>query len=434
MAKGGVIAVIDADETTTTSSRRTPLLSHKESVYTRCLSHADDELKSFRSCLRYLCVDQSDLPHAVASWSLFVFLAILVPLFAHLFFVHHRRPYDSVVQLSLSSASSLSFISLSAFVRRFGLRRFLFLDRLRRDSERVQLGYTAQLSRSFRILSFFVLPCFSLDAIYKLFWFYEVFLSSHSASRLPLAAAAATCLLELASWIYRTAIFFLVCVLFRLICHLQILRMEDFVGAFNDETDVAAVLKEHLRIRRQLSIISHRYRAFIISCLVLVTISQFATLLLTTRPHAQVNFFTAGELVLCSIGLVTGILICLRSAAKITHKTQAITSHAATWHVCATVESFNADAEDPSVSEPPTNNSSDDTDEDEDDLDDRKLMSSTVNTISYHKRQALVTYLENNRAGITVFGFVVDRTWLHALFMIEFSLVMWLLGKTVGIS
>ena len=45
-----------------------------------------------------------------------------------------------------------------------------------------------------------------------------------------------------------------------------------------------------------------------------------------------------------------------------------------------------------------------------------------------------VTYLENNRAGITVFGFVVDRTWLHALFMIEFSLVMWLLGKTIGIS
>lgn len=45
-----------------------------------------------------------------------------------------------------------------------------------------------------------------------------------------------------------------------------------------------------------------------------------------------------------------------------------------------------------------------------------------------------VTYLENNRAGITVYGFVVDRAWLHALFMIEFSLVMWLLGKTVGIS
>jgi hypothetical protein len=45
-----------------------------------------------------------------------------------------------------------------------------------------------------------------------------------------------------------------------------------------------------------------------------------------------------------------------------------------------------------------------------------------------------VTYLENNQAGITVFGFVVDRTCLHALFMIEFSLVMWLLGKTIGIS
>jgi hypothetical protein len=36
--------------------------------------------------------------------------------------------------------------------------------------------------------------------------------------------------------------------------------------------------------------------------------------------------------------------------------------------------------------------------------------------------------------GPEVYGFVMDRELLHALFMIEFSLVMWLLGKTVGIS
>jgi len=70
----------------------------------------------------------------------------------------------------------------------------------------------------------------------------------------------------------------------------------------------------------------------------------------------------------------------------------------------------------------------------EDSVDTSRFTSFHATNISFQKRQALVTYLENNRAGITVFGFVVDRTWLHALFMIEFSLVMWLLGKTIGIS
>ena len=45
-----------------------------------------------------------------------------------------------------------------------------------------------------------------------------------------------------------------------------------------------------------------------------------------------------------------------------------------------------------------------------------------------------VTYLENNRAGLTVFGFMLDRTWLHSIFVIQLALLLWLLNKTVGIS
>lgn len=43
-----------------------------------------------------------------------------------------------------------------------------------------------------------------------------------------------------------------------------------------------------------------------------------------------------------------------------------------------------------------------------------------------------VTYLENNRAGITVFGFMLDRTWLHTIFGIEMALTLWLLNKTIS--
>ncbi|RLN03084.1 uncharacterized protein C2845_PM13G12080 [Panicum miliaceum] len=67
---------------------------------------------------------------------------------------------------------------------------------------------------------------------------------------------------------------------------------------FGRFADVATVLQlqHHRRIREQLRKISHRYRKYIVSSLILVSASQFAVLLSTTRPHAVVNLATAGEL------------------------------------------------------------------------------------------------------------------------------------------
>ncbi|KAL0306327.1 UNVERIFIED_CONTAM: hypothetical protein Sradi_6050000 [Sesamum radiatum] len=117
--------------------------------------------------------------------------------------------------------------------------------------------------------------------------------------------------------------------------------MQDFAQVFQVDSDVESVLREHLRIRRHLSIISHRFRAFILWALIFITASQFASLLMTTRPNADVNIFHAEKLAVCSVSLLSGLLSLLRSAARITHKAQAVTSLAAKWHVCATIDSFN---------------------------------------------------------------------------------------------
>ncbi|XP_020270747.1 uncharacterized protein LOC109845910 [Asparagus officinalis] len=332
---------------------------------------------------------------------------------------------------------------MSALMRRFGLRRLLFLDKIVRESKKVQLGYVQQLNRSFRILSLFVMPIFLAECGYKVWWYL-------GARRIPflgneVASDVVACALELASWIYRTTIFFLVCVLFRLICFLQIMRLQDFTAVFQEESEVAAILEDHLKIRKQLMVISHRFRMFIVAGTILVTASQFAALLLITRTNGDVNLFNTGELALCSVVLITGLLICLRSATKITHKAQALTKHAAKWHVCATVDSFNVDPETPSadvvsVVFPDSNNVENEESNEEDEADDEdeyqalKLVPPHANTISFQKRQALVTYLENNAAGITVFGFVLDRKYLHMVFMVELSLNLWVLGKTIGIS
>lgn len=356
------------------------------------------------------------------------------------------------------------------------------------------------LQRSMKLLCIFVLPCFGFECAYKIWWYIT------GASELPYfyntyASNIIACILQLCSWLYRISIYILACILYQLICYLHLVKMEDFAQFFQKEAEVVSILQEHLRIRRNLRIISHRYRAFILLSLILVTASQFVSLLTITRSSAHNNIFEAGELAvsllsqtfnhniqsqnllekfswwvslllsqLCSISLVTGLFICLRSATKITHRAQSITSLAARWHVCATINSYDdLDGETPTaqITAPQVFPVTDDWESDEevdgDDLDNTKINPIYAQTVSYQKRQALgewkhiaynvlsayfgaleviirllacvaVTYLENNRAGITVFGFMMDRTWLHAIFGIELGLLLWLLNKTIGIS
>ncbi|RWW11529.1 hypothetical protein BHE74_00028985 [Ensete ventricosum] len=99
-------------EVTTSSSTEPLLLSRVLSA--RSLSRVDIELRNFRSYLRLMCVDQSNGRHAVVSWSLFLILGVFVPTASH--FVLSYAPTccscDVVVQLSLTSASGLSYICL----------------------------------------------------------------------------------------------------------------------------------------------------------------------------------------------------------------------------------------------------------------------------------------------------------------------------------
>lgn len=433
----------------------TPLMSpalNRGRALNRTSSYAMDELRDFRSWLKLLCVDQSNAWTACLSWFVFVALVLVVPALSHfvLACTHcddlHTRPYDAVAQLSLSGVAALSFLCLSTFVSRYGLRRFLFFDKLCDESETVRRGYTKQLHRSLKLLFVFVLPCFAAESAYKIWWYGS---GGTRVSFLGNAVVSNTvaCVLELLSWFYRTVVFFLVCVLFRLICCLQILRLQDFAEVFHVDSDVESVLREHLRIRRHLRIISHRYRSFILWALIFITASQFASLLMTTRATADVNIYHTGELAVCSVSLLAGLLILLRSATKITHKAQAVTCLAAKWHVCATVDSFDTveaettagqrgdDREQFFSGSSDGSSDVDDVGDEEDEMDNSNFVPSyAYSTISFQKRQALVTYFENNRAGITIYGFMLDRSSLHTIFGIEMSLVLWLLGKTVGIS
>ncbi|KAH9605424.1 hypothetical protein KSS87_001019 [Heliosperma pusillum] len=421
--------------------------SHK--TFNRMPSLANDELQSFRTCLSWMCVDQSTWLSACISWFVFVIFALIVPAFSHFYLAcptcdaHHHRPFDTVVQLSLSSVAALSFLCLSHFVRKYGLRRFLFLDKLVDQSDSVRHHYTSQFNKSLKILLAFVIPCFALESAYKIWWYASGATQIGFLGSTVLSDTIA-CTFELLSWLYRTLVFFLVCVLFRIICYLQLLRLKDFATAFEINSDVASVLMEHLSIRKHLRIISHRYRRFILGSLILITMSLFTSLLVSTRSNADMGPFRAGELLLCSITLVSGLMIILRSATKITHKAQAVTRLASKWHVCATIDSFTISETEtpvghtthhPFSSVSPGHSDEDEAGSEEDDVDNTNFLPAyAYSSISFQKRQALVKYFENNKAGISVYGFMLDRSWLQLIFGVELSLTLWLLSKTVGIS
>lgn len=409
------------------------------------------ELRNFRSYLRWVYVDHSNVYKAGLSWSVFFTLAFVVPILSHFLLDcptcdrDHSRPYHIPVQISLSVVATLSFFSISSWDRKYGLSRFLFLDKLSDDSLKIQQGYSEQMQGTMKLILRWGLPCFIAECAYKLWWYIS------GTSQIPyygdvLLSSIIMGALELCSWLYRTSIFFLVCVLFRLICYLQILRLDEFARVFQRETEVGSILLEHLRMRRNLRIISHRFRGFILSSLLLVTASQLIFLLMVIKPHADVDVLKAGELALVSITLVSGLFLLLRGATKMTHKAQAITGLASKWHICATINSFdNIEGETPTTANAISaqaiaaniswgSSSDDEVGDEEDELDNTKLLIPIyTQTISFHKRQALVTYLENNKAGITVFGFMLDRTWLHSIFGIQLALCLWLLNKTVGV-
>lgn len=123
----------------------------------------------------WLFLDQSNIWKTGLSWSMFFLLTICVPLLSHLVYqcsacdFHHTRPFDSIVQSSLSVFSAVSFFSLLSFSRKYGLRRFLFLDKMCDVSDEVRHGYSDQLHVCLFISSLYAVLLSFLLIIYSIF-------------------------------------------------------------------------------------------------------------------------------------------------------------------------------------------------------------------------------------------------------------------------
>lgn len=277
-------------------------------TYGRSKSLIFDELRKFRITLKWCALDHSSCYGKFISYLTFILLAIIVPIVSSIAVkVPASSPdddpisFNKLVQLPESGLAAIGFFTLSRFFQKYGLRQLLFLDGLGEDSLNVRRGYTSELDKAFRYLACILLPSFFVELAHKIIFFSTVKIS------LPCISPGAPLnsimfLLVLASWVYRTGVFLLVCVFFRLTCELQILRFEGFHNLFEGcESDSTVIFEEHVRIKKQLLVTSHRYRFFIIACLVTITVSQFVALLLVFASKSEKTFFNSGDLLVSII-------------------------------------------------------------------------------------------------------------------------------------
>ncbi|KAK7260764.1 hypothetical protein RIF29_27061 [Crotalaria pallida] len=402
--------------------------------YARSKSFIFDELRNFRVSLKWCALDHSSCIGKLISYVMFIFLAIIVPLLTSIFVrVPASSPEDDpisfnkLVQIPESGLAILAFFTLSRFFQRYGLRQLLFLHVLQDDTIYVRRSYTRELEKAFRYLAYIILPSFFVELAHKIIFFSAVKISApHISPGFPLNSIVF--MLVLVSWVYRTGLFLLVCVLFRLTCELQILRFEGLHKLLEGcGSDAGLIFREHLRIRKQLSVTSHRYRFFIIGCLVIITVSQLGALLLVLASKYDKTFFNSGDVVICSVVQLSGFFLCLFGATRITHRAQRIVSIASRWHMLVT-NSF-VETEQCKAQMPEGLDSEGDTDSS-----DMCISVIPQRFSSFQTRQSLVTYLQHNNGGITLYGYALDRGLLHTLFAFEFSLVLWVLSKVVVLS
>ncbi|KAL9225583.1 hypothetical protein vseg_001488 [Gypsophila vaccaria] len=396
-------------------------------------TNLDKTLQKLELYLRFLCFDQSTLPKFVLSWGFFVVVCGVIPV-VMLEITHcsscddyQVRDFEYEILTSQLLLGVVSLVCLSHNIKRKGIRKFLFVDRYRGHTSRFMDMYIQTIKDSYGLLLMSLLPCSILKFAHEFTRMFYVHNQSWWQSGLVVSALVI-------SWMYLSAITLAACIVFHLACSLQIIHFDDYKNLLERESDILVLMEEHIRLRDYLSKISHRFRKYLLLVFLLVTASLFMTLVQITGVNGRVTFLNGGNFAVSALVQVVETLLCLHAGTKISHRAQGIGAVASKWHALVTCKSFEGTRRSISMGSLSSNCS-------ESDLDLEALDGITVrnhshfaSVSSYNKRQSFVMYLQTNPGGITLYGWVVDRSLLTTIFFIELSLVLFVLGQTIIFS
>ncbi|XP_015894375.1 uncharacterized protein LOC107428365 isoform X1 [Ziziphus jujuba] len=433
---------------------QTPLLVSNENQNNTNISHQhqqqrgeeendgtplDQILQRLENFLTFLGFNQTSWLRFSLSWIAFLLIGVLLPVLVLELTncsgceAYQIKDFELDIVASQACLAAVSLLCLSHNLRKYGIRRFLFVDRHSGYMLRFRDDYIKEISGSLRLLVLWALPCFLLKLVREIM---RMVFVDHDSWWLSIAILLALVI----SWTYVSTISLSASILFHLVCHLQVIHFEDYGKLLERESDVLVFIEEHIRLRYHLSKISHRFRIFLVLQFLVVTASQFVTLFQVTGYGGIITLVNGGDFAVSSIVQVVGIILCLHAATRISHRAQAIASIASRWHAmltCSSDTSQHRSSNGVGSLEAVHALNSLAVNYSESDLESLDYIAMPTNTqlasylSSYHRRQAFVMYLQANPGGITIFGWTVDRGLINTIFFIELTLITFLLGKTI---
>ncbi|KAK2971371.1 hypothetical protein RJ640_030337, partial [Escallonia rubra] len=407
------------------SSIQVPILEPDDSQIDLSLRRLERFLGLFGFC-------QTSIPSAVISWLAFASIGVVLPVILIVYSYcsdcekYQIRVFELEILVSQAIVGAISLLCISHNIRKYGLRKLLFVDQCHGHMVQFRGQYIEKIHVFYRTLVTWVIFCFLLKASREVTR--AVYLH-HDSWWLSIA----TTLASLVCWTYSTIVFLSGTALFNLVGNLLVIHFENYGKFLEKDLDVSVYIEEHMRLTYYLSKVSHRFRVFALLEFLVISASQFAALLQTTGNKGIINFINAGDFAVSSIVQLVGLVLCLIAAAKISHRAQSLGAIASRWHAFATCNSSDAsqsgvsnsggnlEAGNPVGSIPLSYSESDLESTDYFPLSTNTQVTSY--TTSYHKRQAFVTYVQSNTGGFTIFGWMVDRHLINTIFFIELSLV-----------
>ncbi|CAK9155806.1 unnamed protein product [Ilex paraguariensis] len=259
-------------------------------------THLDKTLQRLDSLLTLLGFNQSSVFSFGLSCVVFLLIGVSLPVVVLVLSdcsnceEYQIKAFEIDVVVSQAFLAAASLLCLSHNLRKYGIRKFLFVDRYSGHVERFANEYNQKICDSVRLLVLWIVPCFIMKTAREIIRMLYVQHESwwHSVAIL---------LALVVSWTYVTAIFLSACILFHLVCNLQIIHFDDYGKLLERESDVLVLIQEHVRLRYYLSKISHRFRIYLLLEFLIVTTSLFVILFQTTVYVGPITYINGGDFV-----------------------------------------------------------------------------------------------------------------------------------------
>ncbi|CAA2978740.1 uncharacterized protein LOC111396277 isoform X1 [Olea europaea subsp. europaea] len=378
----------------------------------------EKSLKTFENFLALIGFRQCTVLGTALSWLVFVLLVVALPLLSIQFSYcsncekYEVKSLELEILVSQTVVSAISLLSISHILRKYGVRKMLFVDYCHGHFAQFRHLYLQKIRAFYRLLASWVFICLILKVAREITR--AVYLHHDSWWRSALMLLAC-----IVSYTYVTLVFLAGCALFHLVGNLLVIHFENYGKLLERDLDVSVYIEEHIRLTSYLSKISHRFRVFLLLEFLVVTVSQFFALLQTLGNLGIINFINGGDFAVLSIVQLVGILLCLNAAGKISHRAQGLGSIASRWHALITCKSndgsFSAVSDSGGNSDVPYPVRPLSMHYSESDLESGDYaqlsmnLQLTASMSSYQKRQAFVTYVQSNTGGFTIFGWMIDR-------------------------